>query len=352
MIKVDLHNYEAFALDFVEGRLVGDDLSAFKSFLENHPEINDEIDSITSDIINFENKTEFDFKTELKKEALPGEEINTNNYQTYFVAFHEGDLSEKSRENVLVFIKQHPDKSEEFNSFANLKFAPDENIYFPLKRRIKKSTPILVLYRGLRIAASIVIILGLSWYFSKMNESKPQYTQRTKTIEIKETPEIDTDQITKSNSSDLVQQLKGDALAINKHNKQTSQLPVQKEIQPKEQSFEKREEMISITSSTIHSTTIEQQFNSDLKVKPVPKQEELIAEDENIFKIKLPKLFKQSNKENSEDESTALARAKINFNKKDKDPDKKTYVDVGPFKVYKKKGVSVASNINEGKEGL
>ena len=39
MIKVDLHNYEAFALDYVEGRLSDNDLSAFISFLDNHPEI-------------------------------------------------------------------------------------------------------------------------------------------------------------------------------------------------------------------------------------------------------------------------------------------------------------------------
>ncbi len=79
----------------------------------------------------------------------------------------------------------------------------------------------------------------------------------------------------------------------------------------------------------------------------------MAVEDESIFKIKLPKLFKKSNKEESEDGSTTLARARINIKKNEKDPAQKTYVDLGPFKVYKKKGVTAnTSNLNESKEGL
>ena len=70
MIKVDLHNYETFALDYVEGRLVGDDSSAFELFLLNHPEIKNEIDSLTSELIGFDNNDKFSNKTDLKKEAL------------------------------------------------------------------------------------------------------------------------------------------------------------------------------------------------------------------------------------------------------------------------------------------
>lgn len=353
MIKVELHNYELFALDYVEGRLVGDDLSAFLKFLEKHPEIKDEIDSLNPEMIGFESNAEFDLKTVLKKEALLSENINSDNYQTYFVAFHEGDLSAQTQEKVIEFVKQHPEKSREFESFSILKFKPDETIHFPLKRQIKKTTPIITLFKGLRVAASVAIILGIAWYFSQLNKDEQQYTERIKATELKAIPELENEQITESTSNDLVQQLKNDAIAINEINKQANNLPVQKEIQAEEQSPIVREELLSITSTTIQSATINQQFNADLKNKPIQEQVELAAEDENIFKIKLPKLFRQNDKEASKDESTTLARAKIRFKKKDKDPDQKTYVDLGPFKVYKKKGVTAnASNLNESKDGL
>ena len=108
-----------------------------------------------------------------------------------------------------------------------------------------------------------------------------------------------------------------------------------------------------MASASINSATIDQQLDSGLKNKPKAEKVELAAEDESVFKIKLPKLFRQSDKKDSEDGSTTMAKAKINFKKKDKDPNQKTYVDIGPFKVYKKKGVSAdASNSAGSGNGL
>ena len=353
MIKVDLHNYEAFALDYAEGRLVGDDLSAFIEFLENHPDIKDEIDSLNSDIIGFESHVEFDHKNYLKKEALLSEDINEDNYKTYFVAYYENDLSDKTREKVLEFVKLHSEKSKEFETFAKLRFISDNDIHFPFKRQLKKTTPVLILYRGLRIAASVAIILGIAWYFLQIKEVEQQYTQRKTNIESKEIPKTENEQLTESSSTNFAEQLKGDTKTLTKINKGINNLPVEKEIQPVEQISTEREELLVMASTTINSATIEQQFDADLKNKPKAEKVELAVEDESIFKIKLPKLFRKSDKEEPTNESTILARANIKFNKKDKDPDQKTYVDLGPFKVYKKKGVTAnASNLNESEEGL
>ena len=353
MIKVDLHNYELFALDYAEGRLVSDDLSAFMEFLENHPEIKDEIDSINSEIFGFNSNAEFDYKTDLKKEALLSEDINNDNYQTYFVAFHEGDLSENTKEKVIEFVKQHPDKSREFESFAILKFTPDKTIHFPIKSQVKKTTPIITLFRGLRVAASVAIILGIAWYFSKLNEVEQQYTQRKTNTELKEIPKTENEQLTESTPNNFAEQLKEDTKSLTKINKQPTNIPEQKEIQSEEQTISEREEFTIMASSPIQSATIDQQLNANIKNKPKSENVELAADDENIFKIKLPKLFRKSDKEEPTNQPTILARANIKFKKKDKDPDQKTYVDIGPFKVYKKKGVSAdAANLNESKDGL
>ena len=355
MIKVDLHNYEAFALDYAEGRLDGDDLSAFKIFLENHPEIKGEIDSLNSEIIAFESNSEFGHKTELKKEALLSEDINEDNYQTYFVAYYEGDLSKLTQDKVLEFVKLHPDKPSEFESFAKLRFKPDISLHFPLKRQIKKSTPILVLYRGLRIAASVAIILGLGWYFTQLNKNGQQYTERPNPVEVKKDSEPQNNLSSADNTvTETVLQSKDVDSQLAKENisKRITNVSVLKD-QSDEYISDNREAAPQMASVSIKGSVIDQQVNSGLKYKTTYKKEEIIAEEENVFKIKLPKLFKRSDKEESKEEPTTLARAKISFSKKNKNPDQKTYVDLGPFKVYKKKGISAnASNLNESKEGL
>lgn len=353
MIKVDLHNYEAFALDYVEGRLVGDDLSAFELFLVNHPEIKIEIDSLTIDLIGFDNNDKFNYKTDLKKEALLSENINEDNYKTYFIAYHEGDLSDQTKDKVNFFLSQHADKSKEFETFAALKYASDQSVYFPLKRQLKKATPVFGLYIGLRVAASIAIFLGIGWYFSQSNTEEQQYTQRSKIIEEKESLEVESNQIIENTASNLINQLKDDTIVLSNKSIQAKKNHVEKENQTEKQIFEKRDELLSISSATIQNTTINQQFNLNLKTKTNQDHMEIAVEDDNVFKIKLPKLFKKSNKEKSKNESSSIASAKFEIKKKKNNPDQKTYVDLGPFKVYKKKGVTAdLSNLNESKEGL
>ena len=93
--------------------------------------------------------------------------------------------------------------------------------------------------------------------------------------------------------------------------------------------------------------------NTDLKNKPKAEKVALASEDENIFKIKLPKLFRKSDKKDPQNGSTTMARANIKIKKKEEAPDQKTFVDVGPFKVYKKKGVTAdASKLSESENGL
>ena len=349
MIEVNLNNYESYAIDYVEGRLFGKDLSAFESFLIKHPEVRDELDSIKDDPINIDIDVAFDDKAMLKKEALLSQDINEDNYQTYFVAYHEGDLSETTRKKVLAFVNHHPGISSEFEPFAKLRFKPDRSLHFPLKRQIKKATPVLILYRGLRIAASVALLIGLAWYFSQLNITEQQYTERSNPAEInKDIESQDKLNISDKPENEIV--LQPNEEVYNSDQEKTPMVANYKE-NPVEYKSETREAAPQMASTSIKNTTIDQRVNSDLKYKTAIESKEVIVEDGSILKIKLPKLFKRKSDSVNDDGSETLAKAKIKFSKNKKNPNRVNYVDLGPFKVYKKKGVSANASDSVGSGG-
>jgi hypothetical protein len=66
MSKINLHNYEAFLLDYSEGNLSENDIAELKAFALTHPEL--EIDLTENDLPYFEaSDVNIDFKSDLKK---------------------------------------------------------------------------------------------------------------------------------------------------------------------------------------------------------------------------------------------------------------------------------------------
>lgn len=346
MIEVNLNNYEAYAIDYLEGRLTGEDLSVFESFLINHPKIKDELDSFNPEILSFESNVEFDLKTDLKKEALLSEDINLNNYQTYFIAFHEGDLSDKTREQINDFIRLNPVMEKEFEAYAKMRFAPDKSMRFPLKRQTKKSTPVRALYRGLRIAASVVILLGMGWYVKQLNKDEQQYSERTHPTEIKK----DVKSIVELNPLDHSANELAEQSIEADNNKEKEILPGSNPLVAiheetlVEYKFDTREKAPRMASASVKNISIDQQANTGLRFKKAIESDEAIAKNGSIIKIKIPKLFKRKSDSLNDDESTTLARAKIKFSKSKKIPNRVNYVDLGPLKVYKKKSITASSS--------
>ncbi|HTA27520.1 MAG TPA: hypothetical protein VK809_07025 [Bacteroidia bacterium] len=65
--------------------------------------------------------------------------ININNYEAYFLDYHEGSLSPALVKELMEFISQHPELKEEFESFEQVTLTDRENINFDKKELLKKS---------------------------------------------------------------------------------------------------------------------------------------------------------------------------------------------------------------------
>ncbi len=66
--------------------------------------------------------------------------INRNNYEIFFLDYHEGNLTPAMVEELLIFVENSPDLKEEFESFEEIIIPVDESVKFDLKKSLKKTS--------------------------------------------------------------------------------------------------------------------------------------------------------------------------------------------------------------------
>jgi len=64
--------------------------------------------------------------------------ISKHNYESFFLDYHEGNLSEELKQEVLVFLDSHPELKEEFESFEIISLT-EKPVAFPGKDKLKKN---------------------------------------------------------------------------------------------------------------------------------------------------------------------------------------------------------------------
>jgi len=165
-MKIDLHNYEAFFLDYKEGNLSAAQEKELLSFLEKFPELKAELDSYDELVLTPE--TEFESKKSLKKTAYNDEAL---------IAFVEGDLDEKSRTEIKTLAKQNKHFAAEVNLYKSTILVPETEIVFSKKAKLKRGGVVIYLQNNpvyLRAAAALLLLFGLYFLISNFvtNETK------------------------------------------------------------------------------------------------------------------------------------------------------------------------------------
>lgn len=332
MKKITQHNYEAFALDYLENRLNPTDRQAFEAFLEAHPRIKEEL-SCWGEIqtLEFEGYP-YDEKTALKKEALESEPISAENEGPYFVAYHEGDLSSGSKQQVLDFVETH-ERQAEFSYFKQIRFSPEAKLPISLKRHLKKTTPLFLIYRTLGMAASVALLMGIFWFFS---QHKSTYQPRITTLTIN------------SSSESLITETL------------TARLPVSTKLKiPKNPSILAKSVLESESSQAFQKTEYNDRTRVDLQsqrmgdskiqlrqIEPTSPGLAMPHEarayfQETLFKFKMPSFRrKESTPKSAESDPTVIARARRpEFLKPNEETNE--IINVGALKVYKKSAAPI-----------
>jgi hypothetical protein len=163
-MKINRNNYEAYIIDYLDGKLDPVETAELLRFLAQNPDLEAEFGDYEN--IKLSNTTEAGFdKNKLKKDFSDIESVNNDNFDEFCVASHEGDLSEHDELRLKEYIKKHPEKQKDFELYSDTYLTPDYNIKFPEKGNIKRISPFIrprnMLIYVTSLAAAVLLLIML-----------------------------------------------------------------------------------------------------------------------------------------------------------------------------------------------
>ncbi len=185
-MNINRSNYEVYFLDYLDGNLPDDQVDDFLDFLNNNPDLRDELNAVSSltipaDIHVFKNK----------EVLLKNELTESSPFDYRAVAFMENDLPEEDQTAFLNEITSDTEKEKQFDWFLKTRLQPDSTIVFPDKASLRKEPARkIILFWGSRVAAALVLLFAIwaVWDFSM--EPSHQLAQEQPAVSIqKELPE-------------------------------------------------------------------------------------------------------------------------------------------------------------------
>ncbi|MCB9014497.1 MAG: hypothetical protein H6541_01795 [Lentimicrobiaceae bacterium] len=176
---ISLQNYEEFIIDYLDGKLDTVEVAELLLFFEQNPDLKEEAAEIGLFTLEPEARLTFEFAEALKQPAdNDAIHLNTGNYEHYFIAAHEGDLSEKGTVAVEQFLNQHAELRHEFNLYKAARLRPNKEIYYPAKAELKRK--VIAAWRNIfyygAAAASILILISIYLRISPESDKSLQDT--------------------------------------------------------------------------------------------------------------------------------------------------------------------------------
>ncbi len=157
-MKINRNNYEPFFIDYLEGTLDEKLVDDFLEFLQQNPDLKEELSLFNPVNIEPEEIT-FNKKESLYKDKYDLEE----EFNKAAISNLEGDISAKEKEKFEKYIHEHPEKEKDIALFNATKLQPDLSVKFKNKDKLyHHSAGKTVLLWSVRIAA--VLILALTFY--------------------------------------------------------------------------------------------------------------------------------------------------------------------------------------------
>ncbi len=153
--KINIDNYEAYLLDYMEGNLSNEEITLLKAFASQHPELNIDLEEL--ELVELEDDSlKFEGKAALKKSA--DQLVSDEDYINYI----EKTISPEEKNKLDAFRVKYPEINKELNLYQHTIVSADKNIIFEDKQSLKKEPKIIWLLsrQTLSMAAAVTIIVG------------------------------------------------------------------------------------------------------------------------------------------------------------------------------------------------
>lgn len=157
-MKPDRSNYEIWLIDWLEGNLNESQIEELKLFLNENPELREEIEDLNSFSIKPPARS-FSRKDSLKKSVS---DLSGSQFDYLCIAYLENDLTAAQHSELNEISEKHPEKKKDFELIQKIRLSPD-NISYKYKNQLIKRTPIQKIIRlsviGLSAAATISLFI-------------------------------------------------------------------------------------------------------------------------------------------------------------------------------------------------
>ncbi len=168
-IDINRANYETYVIDYLDGKLDTIEIKCFISFLESNPDIKEEIESI-NEVSLVADQRVFVEKNNLKKEPVTAvNSINEINYEEFFIANYENDLSESETKSLKQFLIKNPNLNQEFDIHSKLKLSPVEAIVYSDKNKLKQKVNLKPVWYS--VAAALILLFSSYWFLYNLQPS-------------------------------------------------------------------------------------------------------------------------------------------------------------------------------------
>lgn len=160
-MDINRENYEMYFIDYYDGNLNNNDIDTLMAFLQSNIDLKEEFEefeefSVSIPKVIYPNKNIL-----LKRKIVSERGINADNCEDFFIAYHEGDLSEEEKIETLLFCEKNLSLKKEFQSFSKIFLTPDKAIRFKGKSKLKRHKLRKLYFSSFAAAASLIILFGL-----------------------------------------------------------------------------------------------------------------------------------------------------------------------------------------------
>jgi hypothetical protein len=171
-MQIDRQNYEAFFLDYIEGKLNTAEVERLMNFLAKNPDLKAELDNYEP-IKLVPDTNIFIEKDLLKKSSEDIQTVNDSNFDELCICRIEGILNKNIELIFDAYLEKYPDKLKEYNQYLKTVLEPDKGITFEEKRKLKHfalSSKRTILYISWAAAASIILM----FFVYRFNSGSPE----------------------------------------------------------------------------------------------------------------------------------------------------------------------------------
>lgn len=170
MRKPDIHTYESWFLDFLEGNLSREEQVLLQEFLESHPLLAGELEEMSTEPLAAEPQT-YPHSDKLLKSV---DDLKGEAFDDYCIAAMEGDLDPEEQQAFLQSLNENNQKEQIFRQYQHTRLTAEQIEYPGKKELLKKQGTLRVLPWALPLAAAAAMLLFVLLPLSRNNSPATQ----------------------------------------------------------------------------------------------------------------------------------------------------------------------------------